>query len=282
MHRQSGFTLVELAIGFVVVGLLMGAILVGQALITGARARNVIGQQADVQTAYLGFQDRYRGLPGDYVRAMETIRDVAGNGDGDGRIEPPGGSGGGGGNGNGNGNNGNNGNGNGANGSGNNGNGNHGNGNGNGHNNNGNGNGSGTGNGGAVLVSGPPSEQVLVWDHLSHAGFINGTYSASVTVSVSVATTPLNPYNAFIDLVYDAAYHGTGNVALRHNLKTGGGIPVEVLAEADRKTDDGNAATGMFRGSTYGSAGGISECWDSLGNWLTKSGQPNCGGAMLL
>ena len=276
MLRQSGFTLVEIALALVTVGLLMGAIFLGQDLITGARVRSVIGQQSEVQAAYLSFQDRYRGLPGDYVRAVQTIRDVAGNGDGDGRIEPPGGSGGGGGNGNGNGNANGHGNGN----NGNNGNGNNGNGNGNGHNNNGNGN--GNGNGGAVLVNGPPSERVLVWDHLSHAGFINGTYSASFAVSGSAATTPVNPYNAYIDLVYDAAYHGIGNASLRHNLKTGGGIPVDVLAETDRKIDDGNAATGTFRGSTYGGAGGTSECWDSVGHWLAQTGQPNCGGATLL
>jgi hypothetical protein len=133
-----------------------------------------------------------------------------------------------------------------------------------------------------VLAGGPPSEQLLVWDHLSHAGFMTGTYTASATSSASAATTPINPYNAYIDLVYDAAYHGHGNVALRHNLKTGSGIPVEVLAEADRKVDDGNAATGTFRGSTYGGAGGTSECWDSVGHWLAQTGQPTCGGATLL
>ena len=111
---------------------------------------------------------------------------------------------------------------------------------------------------------------------------MTGTYAAGATGSVSAATTPLNGYNSFIDLVYDAAYHGNGNVALRHNLKTGSGIPVEVLTEVDRKIDDGNAATGTFRGSTYEGAGGTSECWDPFGNWLAKSGQANCGGATLL
>ena len=122
----------------------------------------------------------------------------------------------------------------------------------------------------------------LVWDHLSHGGFLTGTYSASATASVSDATTPINLYSSFIDLVYDAGYHGNGNVALRHNLKTGGGIPVEVLAEMDRKIDDGNAATGTFRGSTFQGAGGTTQCWDGVGNWLATSGQVNCGGATLL
>jgi hypothetical protein len=86
----------------------------------------------------------------------------------------------------------------------------------------------------------------------------------------------------FIDLVYDAGYHGSGIVSLRHNLKTGSGIPVEILAEADRKIDDSNAATGAFRGSTFQGGAGTNQCWDVVGNWLSTGGEPNCGGASLI
>jgi type II secretory pathway pseudopilin PulG len=99
MRRQAGFTLLEIAIALVTIGLLFGATLAGQELMTGARVRNLIAQQDAVQAAYLAFQDRYRGYPGDYAQAMRTIPDVAADGNGNGRIEPPGGSGGGGGNG---------------------------------------------------------------------------------------------------------------------------------------------------------------------------------------
>jgi hypothetical protein len=69
--------------------LLMGLTFVGQELIGRARVRNVIDYRSEVHAAYLSCQGRYRGLPGDCVNAVETIRNVAGNGYGDGRIEPP-------------------------------------------------------------------------------------------------------------------------------------------------------------------------------------------------
>ena len=40
-HRQQGFTLVEIAIVLVIVGLLLGGILKGQDLVNGARVRNL-------------------------------------------------------------------------------------------------------------------------------------------------------------------------------------------------------------------------------------------------
>jgi prepilin-type N-terminal cleavage/methylation domain-containing protein len=64
-QRQSGFSLVEIAIVLVVVGLFIGGVLRGQELIASARVRNVIDQVRAVQVAYYGFQDRYNALPGD-------------------------------------------------------------------------------------------------------------------------------------------------------------------------------------------------------------------------
>ncbi len=63
--REGGFTLVEIAIVLVIIGLLLGGILKGQELITSARVRNLADQGAAVQAAYYGFVDRYRALPGD-------------------------------------------------------------------------------------------------------------------------------------------------------------------------------------------------------------------------
>src|SRR5688572_16178489 len=84
---QSGFTLIEIAIVLVIIGLLLGGVLKGQELITGARVRNLIQQQDGVKAAYFGFLDRYRSLPGDYKSAKATIKDTTEDGDADGIIE---------------------------------------------------------------------------------------------------------------------------------------------------------------------------------------------------
>lgn len=68
-RRQHGFTLVEIAIVLVMIGLLLGGILKGQELINSARVRNLADMNAGVQAAYFGFVDRYRQVPGDMAAA---------------------------------------------------------------------------------------------------------------------------------------------------------------------------------------------------------------------
>src|SRR5437870_6533189 len=62
---QAGFTLVEIAIVLVIIGLLLGGILKGQEMITQAKIKNVINDYSGVSAAYHGYQDRYRAIPGD-------------------------------------------------------------------------------------------------------------------------------------------------------------------------------------------------------------------------
>ena len=95
MHqKQTGFTLIEIAIVLVIIGLLLGGVLKGQELITSARVRNLISQQDGVKAAFFGFQDRFRAFPGDYTAAVINIANIsvvacnAGIGNGNGRIEP--------------------------------------------------------------------------------------------------------------------------------------------------------------------------------------------------
>jgi prepilin-type N-terminal cleavage/methylation domain-containing protein len=62
---QKGFTLVEIAIVLVIIGLLLGGILKGQEMITQAKIKNVMADFSGISAAYHGYQDRYRAIPGD-------------------------------------------------------------------------------------------------------------------------------------------------------------------------------------------------------------------------
>ncbi len=72
--KQKGFTLVEIAIVMVIIGLLLGAVLKGQNLINSARVRSMADQNSSVQAAYYGFIDRYRAIPGDMKKADATAK----------------------------------------------------------------------------------------------------------------------------------------------------------------------------------------------------------------
>lgn len=65
MNKQSGFTLVEIAIVLVIIGLLLGGVLKGQELITQAKIKNVSNDLNGISAAIYGYQDRYKRLPGD-------------------------------------------------------------------------------------------------------------------------------------------------------------------------------------------------------------------------
>ncbi len=65
MSRAQGFTLIEIAIVLVIIGLLLGGVIKGQELITSARVHNLADQHSSVQAAYFAFMDRYRSVPGD-------------------------------------------------------------------------------------------------------------------------------------------------------------------------------------------------------------------------
>jgi prepilin-type N-terminal cleavage/methylation domain-containing protein len=71
-RQQQGFTLVEIAIVLVIIGLLLGGILKGQEMITQAKIKNVIGDFSGISAAFYGYQDRYRQLPGDDACAGTT------------------------------------------------------------------------------------------------------------------------------------------------------------------------------------------------------------------
>ena len=87
MKKQAGFTLVEIAIVMVIIGLLLGGVLKGQEIITNAKARNIENEFNGVTAAIYSYQDRYRAYPGDDRTASRWApTDTTINGDGDGRI----------------------------------------------------------------------------------------------------------------------------------------------------------------------------------------------------
>ena len=236
MRRYSnGFTLIEITIVLVILGLLLGGILKGQELITGARVRNLISQRDAITAAFFGFQDRFRALPGDYAKADVSINCGASpcaKGNGNGSIESA-----------------------------------------------------------ATPISGSVThEETLVWNHLTAAGYLSGSYTFTDTAA-SDATTPRNQYGSYLDMENDQQY-GQGTAPTRHNLKTGAQIPVETTSELDRKIDDGNPYSGSFQFSTYtGTAGtppaatGAQGCVDTTVTpnvWAIRTGSTNCGGASLL
>ena len=216
--RARGFTLIEIAIVLVIIGLLLGGIIKGQELLTAARVRNIVQQQEHYRTAFYAFQQRYLNPPGDYARATANIKDVAavcgpnadGNGNGNNRVEAAG------------------------------------------------------------------SEHTLAWEHMSKAGFLNVVYTCATTVAAG--TSPLNRYEQPLELVFDDQYAGTATA--RHNLKTGARIPSNLLAEVDRKIDDGTATTGDFR-AALAAAITASECYTTAGAWQSENPGNNCMGASL-
>jgi len=89
LNKQKGFTLVEIAIVLVIVGLLIGGVLKGQEMITNAKLKRVESDNAGIAAAMFSYQDRYLQLPGDdsdaFGRFSVYLADTA-NGAGDGTI----------------------------------------------------------------------------------------------------------------------------------------------------------------------------------------------------
>ncbi len=184
--QQRGFTLVEIAIVLVIIGLLLGGVLKGQEMVTSAKVRNLADQGSAIKTAYFAFQDRFRALPGDYIVASTNINGVTGGAGG----------------------------------------------------------GNGDGNG---LVT-TNNERGLFWLHLSAAGFLTGSFDGQAQAN------NLNcPANRCMTNTYGAPMlFSRGNIAdnnsnrQTHELRAGRSVPVDVLAELDRKVDDGKPRTGTL------------------------------------
>lgn len=204
IHSQRGFTLVEMAIVLVIIGLLLGGILKGQELITSARVRNIADQNSGVQAAYYGFIDRYRQVPGDWgqTNAVKAIPGVTTGGNANGRLDEFNGS--------------------------------------------------------------DYTEALALWEHLSKSHFIQGNFTGGSAAPNQDDTdkAPRNAFNGFLMLYRSSDYYDpSATPSDQLNLVLGAGIPVNVLAELDRKIDDGLPRSGVLRHAltTGGTFGSISE-----------------------
>ena len=224
--KQKGFTLIEIAIVLVIIGLLLGGVLKGQELINTARVRALNNTVDGITAAWFSFQDRYRAFPGDYTQASVNLPGAPIDGDGNGLVGDDGGT-------------------------------------------------------------DSPSERAMVWMHLQSAGYITGGYDDNTATvdevdeyGCPVTICPDNGFGAGMNLTYGELRQAqTGSDA--HELITGRGIPVEVIAELDRKVDDGSPDSGAMQlgiGGTNWSGTDATACQaasdDTLYGLLTPSS--NC------
>ncbi len=266
---NQGFTLVEIAIVLVIIGLLIGGVLRGQELLNSSRASTIASQQTSMQTAFYGFVDRYKMLPGDLSSAQALLINST--------TAPA----------------------------------------------------SAPSDGNVMLADSP-----AFFNNLTQSGFIvcaacsstavvtPGTSGASATAATYLPpagglSASNSPVNVFAQPM--AFYFNTGSTAGstavvggstpgginflglsgeggKPLLLTGGVIPSPMMAEIDRKTDDGSPGTGQFRytdivaatgtsgTSIFTSAAASNACFAGTAvpfTWVVIS-SGNCQGASLL
>lgn len=93
VHKKAnyGFTLVEMSIVLVIIGLIIAGVLVGQDLVRSAQARAIITQIDRYNAAVNAFRNKFAAIPGDFPAAqsyLATTNGTINNGNGDGLIGP--------------------------------------------------------------------------------------------------------------------------------------------------------------------------------------------------
>lgn len=82
MKDTKGFTLVELAIVLVIIGIILGAVIKGQELIFNAKVKRLQSQVKEIMAAVYTYYDKYGYFPGDDPAAQRWTGAPSGNGDG--------------------------------------------------------------------------------------------------------------------------------------------------------------------------------------------------------
>lgn len=85
-RTHAGFTLIELAIVLVIIGLLLGGVLKGQELINSAKVKNMANDFRNIQVYVYSYQDKFKALPGDDKAAVQHVTATK-NGNGNGVID---------------------------------------------------------------------------------------------------------------------------------------------------------------------------------------------------
>ena len=186
---KQGFTLVEIAIVLVIIGLLLGGVLKGQELINNAKVRAIADRQNSLKVAWFSFIDRFGALPGDYVQANVYVTGaVAGNGDG-------------------------------------------------------------------TLTE---FESVQAFQHMTSAGYLRCPQCTEIATDSdpSSSNSLINTYGGIMSIWHDAAYYAVrqdagGSGQPRLMVHTGPRIPSNIIAEVDRKIDDGSPNTGDTNFNLY-------------------------------
>ena len=219
--RRAGFTIVELTIALVVIGVMLSGILKGQELINGSKIRAIADRQDSLRTAWRQFVDRYGAKPGDYAG---TDIPYATPSDGNGLVEL--------------------------------------------------------------------EESALAMEHLALAGLIlrcpqcvGGVGAARCRPTADNSLT--NPYDGVISIWDDGMNYALrgGNMGERRlQIHTGPRIPSNILAEVDRKIDDGLANSGRMVFNRYDpTSGGMPSfiaCTNDLDGMLPISDEQNPEGLL--
>lgn len=119
----------------------------------------------------------------------------------------------------------------------------------------------------------------MALNNLAAAGLYSGPFAATESTSEpNVTDAPDNAFGGAMFMRHWNAIATTGSAQNHTAVWTGANMPASVLAEIDRKIDDGLPQTGTFRASWPDNTG--SRCFDASSNAWDLDGT-NCGGALL-